>query len=415
MCGNLKTPEVVGESVGYNTRPVTMRSLGHAERAIRSIGCHDGGIPIMAPKALHFTLRLEGVDSRAAVIMKQEMLSAGGEAAVCMGVIGLSAKRTDILVMGTRKQLLRAASKLKGQPFGAGAAADEITGVLRNMERGRNFTLDCMGQKLRLGKRTCVMGVLNVTPDSFSNGGNFLDEGTAVEQGLRMAGEGADIIDIGGESSRPGAAPLSASAEKKRVLPVIRRLSDKVKIPISIDTYKPDIAREALDAGASIINDIFGLRKKGMAELAARKCVPVIIMHMQGTPRSMQLEPRYTDVVGEVHRFLAERVAYAQEHGIAPEQIVLDPGIGFRKTVAHNCELLARLGEFRGLGKPLLIGVSRKSFIGKLLDLPVGQRLEGSLAAAVTSIIHGATVIRVHDVGASVRAARIADAIMTAV
>jgi len=393
---------------------VAIRSLGGAEERIRGIGCHDGGIPIMAPKALHHTLKLEGVDSRAAIIIKQEFLSAGGEAAVCMGVIGLSSKRTDILVMGTRKQLLRAADKLQGQPFGAGLAASEISAVLRNLERGRNFVLKCGGRRLDLGKRTHVMGVLNVTPDSFSDGGRFLDTDRAVQQGLRMAEEGADIIDIGGESSRPGAAPLSATAEEKRVLPVIRKLADRLRVPLSIDTYKPGIAAKALDAGASLINDIFGLRKKGMAELAAGKDVPVAIMHMQGTPRSMQQAPSYGDVMGEVHSFLAARVQHAEEKGVDPGKLLIDPGIGFGKTVEHNCELLARLGELRGLGKPILVGVSRKSFIGKLLDLPVEQRLEGSLAAATAAVVHGASVIRVHDVAASVRAARIVDAILRA-
>ena len=368
----------------------------------------------MAPKAMHHTFKLERVDSRAALIIKQEMLTAGGEAAVCRGVIGLSSKRTDMLVMGTRRQLQLAMGKLRGQPFGAAAVAEELEAVIQNMDRGRDQLIRWGRRRLELGKRTHIMGVLNVTPDSFSDGGRFLDPKEAVEHGIRMAAAGADIIDIGGESTRPGAAPLSAEAEKKRVLPVISALAQRTVVPISIDTYKPQIARAALDAGAEIINDIFGLRKKGMAELAARRDVPVVIMHMKGRPRNMQLDPFYEDVMGEMHRFFRERLQIAAQKGIDAGKIILDPGIGFGKTVDHNLRILARLGELKGLGRPLLVGVSRKSFIGKILATGVDGRLEGGLAAATAAIMNGATIIRAHDVEAAVRAARIADSILGA-
>jgi dihydropteroate synthase len=361
---------------------------------------------------MHHTLKLERVDSRAAVIIKQEMLSVGGDAAVCRGVVGYSSRFTDILVMGTLRQLELAIGKLRGQPFGGAQAAGEMEAVLRNLESGRDFTLRAGKWKLKLGDRTHVMGILNVTPDSFSDGGSFMLTEDAVIHGLMMAEQGADIIDIGGESTRPGAPPLSAAAEKKRVLPVIRRLAGRVKVPISIDTYKPEIADEAIDAGADIINDICGLRKKGMAELAARRDVPVIVMHMKGTPRNMQIDPEYADVVGEIHRFFRERMEFAQEKGMNPHKIVLDPGIGFGKTVGNNFEILARLREFRGLGRPILVGSSRKSFIGKVLDLPLDQRLEGGLAAAVAAVMNGASIIRAHDVLETVRAARIADSVV---
>lgn len=396
----------------YNTRLLAIRDIQGAERSIRCIGCDPGGVPIMAPKTMHHTLKLERVDSRAAVIIKQEMLSVGGDAAVCRGVVGYSSRFTDILVMGTLRQLELAIGKLRGQPFGGAQAAGEMEAVLRNLESGRDFTLRAGKWKLKLGDRTHVMGILNVTPDSFSDGGSFMLTEDAVIHGLMMAEQGADIIDIGGESTRPGAPPLSAAAEKKRVLPVIRRLAGRVKVPISIDTYKPEIADEAIDAGADIINDICGLRKKGMAELAARRDVPVIVMHMKGTPRNMQIDPEYADVVGEIHRFFRERMEFAQEKGMNPHKIVLDPGIGFGKTVGNNFEILARLREFRGLGRPILVGSSRKSFIGKVLDLPLDQRLEGGLAAAVAAVMNGASIIRAHDVLETVRAARIADSVV---
>ena len=398
-------------STGYNVRPLVIGSVGSAEESIRCIGCDTGGVPLMAPKAMHHTFKLEDVDSRAALIIKQEMLAAGGEAAVCRGVIGLSSKRTDILVMGTRRQLQFAMRKLRGQPFGAAAVAVELGSVIRNIDRGRDFVLRCGGRRLRLGKRTHIMGVLNVTPDSFSDGGRFLDTEKAVERGLQMAAEGADIIDIGGESSRPGAAPVSALQEQRRVIPVIAALAGKLDIPISIDTYRPETARAALDAGAVIINDISGLRRKGMARLAAGRDVPVVIMHMKGTPRDMQKDPAYDDVLGEINRFLRARIDAAAAAGVDPEKMVVDPGIGFGKTVDHNLRIISRLGELAGLGRPILVGVSRKSFIGKILDAGMDGRLEGGLAAATAAVLNGATIIRAHDVEANVRAARLADAI----
>ncbi len=368
----------------------------------------------MAPKALHHVLKLEGVDSRAAVIIKQEMLAAGGEAAVCRGVIGLSRKRTEVLVMGTRRQIGIAIEKLRGQPFGADQVAAELEAALRGLDRGREFTIPLSDGELRLGERTHVMGVLNVTPDSFSDGGRYLDPERAVERGVGMVEEGADIIDVGGESTRPGASPVLASVEMRRVLPVVRALAQRVRAPISIDTTKPEVARAALDAGAQIINDVSGLRRREMAALAASSGAPVVLMHMRGTPRTMQRDPVYDDVVAEIYRFFGRRMELAEAEGVDPERVILDPGIGFGKTVEHNLELIARLGELRGLGRPIMVGVSRKSFIGKILDLPVGERLEGSLAASVAAVLNGATIIRAHDVRESVRAARVADAILRA-
>ncbi|MEM4729422.1 MAG: dihydropteroate synthase [Thermoplasmata archaeon] len=406
-----KTGHGVGGAV-FNARPIAVRGLGDAERLVRAIGCDEGGVPIMGPKALHHVIRLEGVDSRAALIIKQEMLAAGGEAAVCRGVIGLSSRKTDVVVMGTRRQLTIALEKLRNQPFGASRVAEEVDGVLRALDRGRNFTLVAGGKRLKLGEKTHVMGVLNVTPDSFSDGGLYLDAKKAVERGVQMVEEGADIIDVGGESTRPGAAPVPASEERRRVVPVIKALAERVSVPISIDTKKPAVAAEALDAGASIINDVSGLRRGEMVSLAASRGAPVVIMHMRGTPSTMQRNPVYRDVVGEICLFLRRRIERAVMKGVDPEAIIIDPGIGFGKTAEHNLEILARLGEFRGLGRPILVGASRKSFIGKILDLPVEERLEGSLSAAVVAILNGAAIIRAHDVAASVRATRVADAIL---
>jgi dihydropteroate synthase len=257
------------------------------------------------------------------------------------------------------------------------------------------------------------MGILNVTPDSFSDGGKYFDKERAVEQALRMQDEGADIIDIGGESTRPGAEKMSEKEEINRVVPVIGALADKIKIPISIDTHKSAVAEAAISSGASIINDISGLRfDPEMPHVAARHNVPVVIMHIKGTPENMQKRPSYKALIPEVMDYLREGIEIARNAGIADDKIIIDPGIGFGKTIEHNLELIKKLDVFSGLEKPILIGPSRKSFIGRMLgDLPVTERLEGTAAAIAISIFNGANIIRVHDIKAMVRVARVTDRI----
>jgi len=242
------------------------------------------------------------------------------------------------------------------------------------------------------------MGVVNVTPDSFSDGGDFFSVGAAVERALAMQAEGAAIIDIGGESTRPGAAPVSAEDEIRRVVPVIEALQARLTVPISIDTQKPEVMRAAVAAGAGFINDVNALRAPGALEAAVGCEVPVCLMHMQGEPRTMQADPHYDDVVGEVSGFLQQRAAACEQAGIAREHILLDPGFGFGKTLQHNLQLLARLETISALGFPLLVGLSRKSMIGKLLGLDVGERLAASIALAVLAVERGAALVRAHDV-----------------
>jgi len=257
--------------------------------------------------------------------------------------------------------------------------------------------------------RVLIMGILNVTPDSFSDGGRFLSPDAAVERALAMEKEGADIIDVGGESSRPGAEPVPVEEELRRVLPVLERLRGKLRIPISIDTTKAEVAEAALRAGASIVNDISALRfDPAMAPLVAKFGAGLVLMHMLGTPKTMQQAPHYEDVVTEVRDFLAERAQYAQSQGIPREAIAVDPGIGFGKTVEHNLELLRRLPELVELGFPVLVGPSRKSFIGAILGLGVEERLEGTLAACAVAVVRGADILRVHDVKEVRRAADLA-------
>ena len=261
-------------------------------------------------------------------------------------------------------------------------------------------------------RRTALMGIVNVTPDSFSDGGRYLDPTKAISHGIDLAREGADIIDVGGESTRPGARPISAREEMGRVIPVIRGLRQAVSTPISVDTFKAEVARAALDEGADVVNDISALRfDPGMAHLIAAEKVPVVLMHMQGTPRTMQQRPHYENVVEEVKEFLLGRMRFALEAGMEPEQIIIDPGIGFGKELDHNLELFRGLPTFASLGRPLLVGPSRKAFIGKLLDLSPDERLEGSLAATVAAVLAGANMIRTHDVKEARRAIRVADAL----
>ena len=254
------------------------------------------------------------------------------------------------------------------------------------------------------------MGIVNVTPDSFSDGGAYLSPDAAIAHGIELIDEGADILDIGGESTRPGAAEVSVDEETERVVPVIEGLAD-AGVPISVDTSKAAVAERALEAGASIVNDVTALGDPAMAPLCAEAGCRLVLMHMKGTPRTMQQEPRYDDLLGEISAFLRERMDRAVEAGVAEEAIWLDPGIGFGKTVEHNLELIDRLGELRELGRPLVLGASRKSFIGKLTGREVDDRLGGSLAAAVVGSLRGADVLRVHDVRATREAVLVTEAI----
>lgn len=265
----------------------------------------------------------------------------------------------------------------------------------------------------RLARRkTVVMGVLNVTPDSFFDGGRFLEVATARQHARRLAEHGADIVDIGGESSRPGAEAVKPEQERNRILPVIEGLAE-IGAPLSVDTYRAETARRALEAGACMINDITALRgDPAMADVLASAGCECVLMHMQGDPKTMQDAPRYGDVVDDIRAFFEERLDYAVRQGVAEERIWLDPGFGFGKTVQHNLQLLRRLGEFRGLGRRLLVGTSNKSTIGKVLDAPADQRTEGTAATVAIAIAHGASAVRVHDVETMARVARMSDAIM---
>ncbi|MFH1006576.1 MAG: dihydropteroate synthase [Candidatus Latescibacterota bacterium] len=274
------------------------------------------------------------------------------------------------------------------------------------------FDLRCNDRVLPLSRRVHVMGILNVTPDSFSDGGSYLRLDDALRRAEEMVAAGADVIDIGGESSRPGSEPVAPNEELRRVIPVVEALAGRISVPISVDTCKAEVARRALDAGASLVNDISALRlDPAMKNLIAERGVPVILMHMLGTPKDMQVNPSYVDVIGEIGAFFRERVAEALSAGIDRTQIVLDPGIGFGKHVADNLEIVRRLDAFHALGYPILLGPSRKAFIGKVLDLPAEERMEGTAAVVAVSVLRGVHLVRVHDVRQIVRVVRMVEAI----
>jgi dihydropteroate synthase len=273
------------------------------------------------------------------------------------------------------------------------------------------------GGVLALCRKAAIMGIVNVTPDSFSDGGRYLDASAAIDHGLALVEEGADVLDLGAESTRPGAAPVNEQEEIRRLLPVVEALAAKAGVPLSVDTMKASVARAALEAGAQIVNDVSaGTHDAGMLALCAERNAPVVLMHMRGEPRTMQTGVRYRDVVGDVLAYLDERAAAARAAGVTSDRILVDPGFGFGKLVEHNLVLLRRLGEFRRLGYPVVAGTSRKTFIGKVLgDLPVEERLEGTAATVALAIWNGASVVRVHDVGAMRRVVNIVEATMNAI
>lgn len=294
---------------------------------------------------------------------------------------------------------------------GLGGAIGDALGLKCSPEKPWRFG----AVEIPSGKKSLVMGILNVTPDSFYDGGRYADREAAVRRALQMVEEGADVIDVGGESTRPGSEPVDAEVEAARVVPVIEALRERVPVPISVDTYKAPVAEAALKAGACIVNDITGLHADPrMAKVAAEHGATVVVMHIKGTPKTMQQNPAYADLLGEVRAYLEEGCELALKAGVPEDRIWIDPGIGFGKTAEHNLELLRRLRFFRALGFPILVGTSNKSVIGQVLGLPVHDRLEGTAATVAVAIANGADGVRIHDVQAMKRVSAMADAIVRA-
>jgi dihydropteroate synthase len=325
-------------------------------------------------------------------------------------VPGRAAETIDLLVSGTRALPTTLCDDAQHHP-----ELRPLAAVLQQaLQHGQNAPthLHLRDTVLDLRQRTLVMGILNVTPDSFSDGGLYLQPEQAIKHAEEMLSQGADIIDVGGASSRPGATPVSAAVESERVIPVVRELVRRFDAHLSVDTYRASVAKAAVDAGAVMINDISALRiDPAMAPLLAAGEAAVVLMHMQGTPQTMQRSPTYHHVIDDIYGFLAERVEYAMQSGIARQRIVCDPGFGFGKTLQHNVELLHGLQHFQALGQPIMVGTSRKSFLGRLLQRDVWDRLEGTIASVLYAMLRGAAIVRVHDVGPVVQAVRLVNAV----
>ncbi|MBY0055086.1 dihydropteroate synthase [Brevibacillus agri] len=350
-------------------------------------------------------IHVENMSEAVAEKVRLDMLSAGAEAVVS-GQPGATDKKRLLLLAGP-KQLAQALSQLEKRDEELAAVAAEVREALAMPARLRaRRELNCGRYTLPLGERTLVMGILNVTPDSFSDGGRFVDLDHALAQARAMVEAGADIIDIGGESTRPGAEPVGEAEELDRVLPVIRRLSAELSVPLSIDTYKAAVAERALDAGAHIINDVWGAKRDPrMAEVAARRGVPIILMHNR-------TDTDYRDFYSDFVRDLRESVQIALQAGVREEQIILDPGIGFVKTVEQNLETMRRLDDLVALGYPVLLATSRKRMIGHVLDLPVDERVEGTAATVALGVAKGCHMVRVHDVKEMKRVTKMMDAML---
>ncbi len=396
-------------------RTIEIRNIEEAVTVFRKIGVDPYGIEAMASKTVNINILLEKQPCKTANIIKQEMLSIGGDAAVARGSVACSIPASDILIMGTVKQVSALAKKIEKQPFGLNIIAGEIFKILKNISQ-REYIWKTSRRTIVLGKKTLVMGILNVTPDSFSESGLFYSREKAIEHGIRMADDGADFIDIGGESTRPGSRSIDANVEMKRVLPVIEGLAGKIRIPISVDTKKARVARFAVDAGAEIINDITALNNdKDMVKTIRETRAAAVLMHMRGKPKNMQKGNLvYDDLMGEITGYLKTSSEKALKAGVEKESIAVDPGIGFGKTSEDNYKIIKNLSDLKALGMPVLIGTSRKSFIGKITGGEPNERVEGTAATVAAAIMNGCHIVRVHDVAAMKKVAAVTDAIIYA-
>ncbi|MCX8130759.1 MAG: dihydropteroate synthase [Clostridia bacterium] len=391
-----------------NARVLYISDLDMAKEEIRKIGVDAASIPWLSSKAVHITIKLENISPFAANIIKQEMLGKGGDAAVNKGVVSCKVEKSDILIMGTYSQYNKLIYKLGMQPGVLKEIAQEIQRLLKSVDKGKPEFFECGKYKLPIGEKTYVMGILNITPDSFSDGGKYNNLEIAVRRAREMVEEGADIIDVGGESTRPGYEPVDAFEEINRVVPVVERLIREIKVPVSVDTSKALVAEKALQAGAHIINDVWGLQKDpDIAEVVSKYGAGVVMMHNKDNRE-------YSDLMGDIVKFLRRSIEIAEKAGIARESMAVDPGIGFGKTLEHNLEVMRRLKELNSLELPVLLGTSRKSMIGNILDLPVNERLEGTAATITVGISNGVDIIRVHDVKEMTRVARMTDAMVRA-
>ena len=362
----------------------------------------------IADTFLYCTIKLEGVDTRAANLLKSYLETLGGGIAMSRGAHDYTVRETDVLITGSRRTLQILAARLKGEPYGL----DAVSGEIMACTTAGNRTISWGSRTLDFTHKTYVMGILNCTPDSFYPSSRAATIKDAMKSAHEMISAGVDIVDVGGESTRPGSEPVSLEEEIRRVIPVVQALRAASDVIVSVDTRKKDVAERALDAGADIINDISGLRhNEDLARLVARRKVPVVLMHMRGTPRTMQKSPFYKNTISEILRELQPSIAAAIGAGIAPEMIIIDPGIGFGKRSQDNLRIIKELASLKSLKFPILVGLSRKGFIGEILDRPVEKRLIGTVTANTLAVLNGANIIRVHDVADAVEMVKIIDSV----
>ena len=398
--------------------PLNLKNEEEARKIMSSVGVSPEGLRILSPKSIHAAFKIEGIKSWEANIIKQQLLSLGSDAALERKALIKNIK-TSILIFGNLSQLKKLSEKLKGQPFTLREVSQSISAYLNNLGK-KELIFKARGKVLKI-KKPIICGVINVTNDSFSGDGLMSEVGSskfkvqrlALEKAEEMLKAGAKIIDVGGESTRPFSSPVKVKDEIKRVIPVLKVLRKEFKkVFLSIDTYKYSVAKAAVAEGVDIINDITALRSsRQMASLIKRYKLGCILMHMKGEPATMQISPSYKDVTAEIIDFFKERLKFCDRRGINKSQILIDPGIGFGKGLEDNTKIINELYRFKVLGLPIFLGLSRKSFIGKILNVGTSERLAGTIAASIISLTKGANILRVHDVGETAQAIKVASKI----
>ncbi len=397
----------------YKIRQLFPKNKAEAEEEFARIKATSHGIKIMSEKLFNLVLKISEVDNKAANIIKQEMLSRNGEAVLSRNSLYLGSEKSDIIIFGTEKTIRSLAEKIKSQPFGLKLLSSEIKDFLEHKnDTAEKNDLKIAGRVFSSNERPLIMGILNTTPDSFYDGGKYFSFDKALAKAVQMIEEGASIIDVGGMSTRPGSEETDSEEEIKRTIPLIKEIKKKSDVLVSVDTYRSRVAEEAINAGADIINDISGLiLDKEMKNVVSESKSHIIIMHMKGTPKDMQINPVYENLIEEIYSFFYTQINSALEAGIKKDKIIIDPGIGFGKTAEDNYKILRNIEDFKSLNMPIMIGASRKSFIGKVLNLLPGERLEGSLAIASYCASKGVDILRVHDVRETMRAVKVINAI----
>jgi dihydropteroate synthase len=392
-------------------RLLSIANRADLEEELARVGADPLSWPIFRAKSRVIAVKVDGLSTAAANILKQTAVACGGDCAVNRAIVSGRVRHTDAVLFATMRQLRALMERLTSQPECVARLVPELVELNGRLLLPTRF-IKLGSRSLDLGTRTYVMGILNITPDSFSDGGRFLDPAAALDRAVAMAEEGSDFIDVGAESTRPGSGSVPAKEQLARLLPVLRAVKKRVRVPVSIDTTSAAVATAALREGADVVNDVSALAgDRRMAAVVARAGVPCILMHMKGRPRTMQENPEYSDLMAEVTDYLAAALERGEAAGIERTQMLVDPGIGFGKTVAHNLEILRRLAELESLDAPIVVGPSRKRFIGAVSDSPPGERLEGTIAACVVAATNGANVLRVHDVKPVVKALKLADAV----